>query len=62
MARTSGAASFQLPAGSFFWMIVGADGAVEGSYGKNSTSAERSEDTGASACNLPQNLSQDCDP
>jgi hypothetical protein len=59
---TSGTTTFTLPAGSFFWIIAGNDGSTEGSYGTNSAGAERPEDTGASACNLPQDLSLTCDP
>lgn len=59
---TSGSTSFTLPAGSFFFVIVGNDGTKEGSYGRNRSGVERPEDSGASACNLPQDLSATCSP
>jgi hypothetical protein len=59
---TSGATSFTLGPGSVFWVIVGNDGAKEGSYGRNRSGAERPEDTLASACNIPQDLSASCVP
>jgi hypothetical protein len=59
---TSGATSFTLGPGSWFWVIVGNDGAKEGSYGRNRAGTERAEDTAASACNLPQDLSASCVP
>ena len=57
-----GATSFTLGPGSYFWLIVGNDGADEGSYGTNGGGVERPEDSGASACNLPQLLATSCDP
>lgn len=57
---TSGTTSFTLGAGSYFFVIVGSDGAKEGSYGRNRAGLERPEDTGASACNLPRDLSATC--
>jgi hypothetical protein len=59
---TSGATSFTLGAGSWFWVIVGNDGVKEGSYGRNSSGVERPEDTGASACNYPRDLTASCGP
>ena len=45
--------SFDPGAGSFFFLVVANDGAEEGSYGKQSSSAER---PGAAVCALTQNL------
>jgi hypothetical protein len=59
---TSGTTSFTPGPGNRFWLIVGNNGAKEGSYGRNSAGAERAEDTGASACNIPQDLSASCGP
>ena len=58
----SGATSFTLGAGSTFFVIVGNDSVKEGSYGRNRAGVERPEDTGASACNLPRDLSASCSP
>ena len=56
----SGAASFDLPApapGAFaYFVVVGNDGAAEGSYGRYSTGAERTESTGLPVCDFPQVL------
>jgi hypothetical protein len=58
---TAGTTSFTPGAGNVFWLIVGNDGSAEGSYGTNRAGIERPEDTGASACNLPQDLAGRCD-
>ena len=57
----SGTTTFNPGPGSYFWMIVGNDGVKEGSYGTNRAGIERPEDSGASACNLPQSLAARCD-
>ena len=57
----SGSTSFTLPSGSYFFLIVGNDGAKEGSYGLGQGGNERPEDTSSSACPVPQDLSQRCD-
>lgn len=57
----SGSASFTPGAGSFFFLIVGNDGNVEGSYGFNSNNVARPADPGAAPCALPQNLGSACD-
>ena len=59
---TTGSTSFTLGPGSYFFVIVGSDAAKEGSYGRNRAGVERPEDTGASSCNLPQDLSASCSP
>jgi hypothetical protein len=58
----SGTASFNPGPGSAFFLVVGHDGAVEGSYGQRSTGVERPEDTATPGCDLPQNLAGSCDP
>jgi hypothetical protein len=58
----SGTASFNPGPGSAFFLVVGHDGAVEGSYGQRSTGAERPEDTATPGCDLPQSLAGSCDP
>ncbi len=58
---TSAAATFNPGSGSFFWVIVGNDAVVEGSYGKNSSGVERPEDSGLTTCQVPQNLTAPCD-
>jgi hypothetical protein len=57
----SGSASFTLPTGSYFFLIVGNDGAKEGSYGLGQGGSERPEDTSSASCAIPQDLSQRCD-
>jgi len=57
----SGSVSFDPGLGSWFFLVVGTDGSVEGSYGKNYLGAERPEHTGAS-CELPQDLTGTCVP
>ncbi len=52
----SGSASFVPGPGSVFFVIVGNDGAKEGSYGANGAGGERPEDTSTPGCDLPQNL------
>ena len=59
----TGAASFNLPSGSFFFVVVANDGSAEGSYGtkvQGGVATERPEDSGA-ACPVPQNLTLRCD-
>lgn len=43
-----------------FLLIVGHDGSVEGSYGRNSAHAERPPHTGLASCGIPQDLSNPC--
>jgi hypothetical protein len=57
----SGSASFDPGAGNSFFLIVAQDGAVEGSFGTDSTGAERPEAGLLGACPLPQNLGNRCD-
>lgn len=58
-----GTATFGLPTGSYFFVLVANDGNVEGSYGVRvdaGSATERPEDVGT-LCPLPQDLSQRCD-
>ncbi len=57
---TSGTATFTLPAGSVFFLVVGNATTIEGSYGRDSAGVERPEDTGV-LCPIPQNLVGRCD-
>jgi hypothetical protein len=45
---------------SLFFVVVGNNGAAEGSYGRNSGGVERPEDTLNPFCNIPQNLDNPC--
>lgn len=49
-----------LPASTFF-VVVGTDGADEGSYGKDGRKSERPEDTTPSPCQVPRDLYLRCD-
>ncbi len=57
---TSGAGVFNPGAGSVFFLIVGDNGTVEGSYGTNSSGVERPESFGLAACDRPQVLTTLC--
>lgn len=46
---------------SLFFLIVGNDGVVEGSYGKNNAGVERPDFSTDVTCPLPQSLAQRCD-
>ncbi len=52
----SGTATFDPGAGSVFFVVVGTDGAAEGSYGRDGDGVERPEDVGTPGCDLPQDL------
>ena len=58
----AGSTTFHPSGAKVFWVIVGQDGAHEGSYGRNSHGVERPESTGLSGCNVPQDLSSPCSP
>ena len=58
----SGSASFDPGPKSVFFLIVGDNGIVEGSYGLDSEGEERPEDEGTPVCDIPQDLSGECDP
>jgi hypothetical protein len=57
---TSGGAVFNPGPGSFFFVIVGGNGMVEGSYGRNSSGGERPESFAPATCDRPQVLSAAC--
>lgn len=56
----TGSASFTLPEGSFYWLIVGNDGTQEGCYGTRRDGTERPPDPNAGPCALPQSAVRDC--
>ena len=58
----TGTAAIRLDPGSQFFLIVGNDGAAEGSYGLDGDGLERAEDASLASCSLPQELAQRCDP
>jgi hypothetical protein len=58
---TSGSASFDPGPGSVFFVIVASDASYEGSYGTDSTPAERPQAVGVGSCDLPQDLAGRCD-
>lgn len=43
-----------------YMVVVGNNGTVEGSYGKNSSGVERPEATGLPFCDFPQDLTGSC--
>jgi hypothetical protein len=59
----SGTASF-VPAGAGgkFFVIVGNTGAIEGSYGRDGSGAERPEDVATPGCDMPRSLPPTCAP
>lgn len=61
----SGSASFDpgdpAPESFFYFVVVGNNGYFEGSYGKDSSGAERPEATGLPGCDWQQELSGACD-
>jgi hypothetical protein len=57
----TGTATFAPGAGAFFFVIVGNDHAVEGSYGLDSAGLQRPEDSGTSGCDLPRDLAVTCE-
>jgi len=56
----SGTASFNPGTGSYFFLISGNDGNLEGSYGTGNAGIQRPPDTGARPCTLPQNPNATC--
>lgn len=57
---TGGAGVFNPGAGSVFFLIVGDNGTVEGSFGTNGSGVERPESFGLAACDRPQVLTTSC--
>ena len=50
-----------VPTGSVYFLVVGNDGVAEGSYGKDSSGAERAAYPFGPHCPLPQDLTDRCD-
>jgi hypothetical protein len=61
-ADTTGFLSFDPPAGDAFFLVVGQNGEVEGSYGRDSAGAQRPQAAGVGLCDYPQALTGTCDP
>jgi hypothetical protein len=59
---TSGSVSLTPAEPDLFFLIVGNNGAVEGSYGKDSSGNQRPEGIGLTGCDYPQSLTGTCDP
>jgi hypothetical protein len=57
---TTGSVSFDPGPGSSFFLIVGKNATVEGSYGLDGQDIERPEDTGTAGCDLPRDLTGTC--
>lgn len=58
----SGSATFNPGGAAYFFVVVGNDGAREGSYGTRHDGTERPESTSAIGCaNVPQDLANRCD-
>lgn len=58
---TTGTMSFDPLFDSIFFVVVGNDGAIEGSYGLDGSDVERPEDIRVLACEKPQDLDASCD-
>ncbi len=56
---SSGSASFDPGLANAFFVVVGNNGAVEGTYGTDGTD-QRPEDVGTAVCDIPQDLSSTC--
>jgi hypothetical protein len=59
---TTGFMSFTPAQPSAFFLVVGNNGTLEGSYGKNSLGQQRPEAGNINGCNFPMDLSGTCDP
>jgi hypothetical protein len=57
----TGTAVWTYPAGEVFFLVVGNNAVVEGSYGLDSAGVERLEDTTSTTCPVPQDLVDRCD-
>jgi hypothetical protein len=60
-AGISGSRSVIPPGGNVFWVVVGVNGLMEGSYGVDSDGVERTDD-GGTHCGYVQDLSATCVP
>ncbi len=56
----SGTASFDPDRKDAFFLVVGHNGTIEGSYGRDSADNERPESVGIATCDIPQDLSGTC--
>jgi hypothetical protein len=52
--------TWSYPGDSLFFLVVGNDGSVEGSYGLDGGGTERPEDLVGPSCPVPQDLSDPC--
>jgi hypothetical protein len=59
---TTGTYQWTYPADNLFFLVVGNNATVEGSYGLGSNGAERPEDSTSVICPIPQELADRCDP
>jgi hypothetical protein len=57
----TGTAVWAYPAGQVFFLVVGNNAVVEGSYGLDSLGVERLEDLTSMTCPVPQDLADRCD-
>ncbi len=57
----TGSASFNPGAGAFFFLVVGNNGSLEGSYGLGVAGAERPEASGPAGCDYPRDLTATCE-
>ncbi len=55
-----GTARFDPDRDDAFFLVVGQNGTIEGSYGRDSADNERPESTGIGNCDIPQDLSGSC--
>jgi len=62
VAGNSGSVAFDPGLDNAFFLVVGNNGIVEGSFGVDSDEEERPEDEGTPVCDVPQDLSGSCDP
>ena len=59
---TTGTYQWSYPDGDLFFLVVGRNATVEGSYGLGEVGLERPEDDTSAACPVPQELADRCDP
>ncbi len=61
LGDTTGTVSIAPPADNYFFIVVANNGETEGSYGKDSSNAQRPEAVGVGSCDYDQDLSGTCD-
>lgn len=59
---TAGTYQWSYPNDDLFFLVVGKNATVEGSYGRDGDGLERPEDLTSAACPVPQELADRCDP